>query len=337
MKKLILAAGVVLVTMSSCSTVKKTMWVSGFKAKCDMGAGKGECLVVEESGNENGNRWTTFYAPIEGFQFTPGIMQKIRVKEQKIDKKNVAQDASNIRYTLLKVENSKPDTRAALVGSWFPVQMNGNTVAKSDNMPELNFDMIDQAVYGTDGCNNFRAAIDDLSLSVLKLKPAAGTKKACPDMTTANVFNQALGSIEKYSIANNQLRLIDEFGKIRMVLERGQGYTNDVLSGSWVLVRLGGGKIDRSKVLPTLEFDLADGVAVGNDGCNNYRAPILNSSETALQFGVMAGTEKACMDMATAKQFDMAMTKVASYKMDKDILVLMDASGKEVLAFMKRN
>ncbi len=326
-----------MVIMNSCTTVKKTMWVSGFKTNCDIGAGKTQCLVVEKSGNPNGNKWQTFYAPIEGFEYKPGIMQKIRVKEQKIDKANQAQDASNIRYTLIKVEDSKPDTRAALAGGWYPVQMNGNTVEKSNYMPSLNFDMIDNAVYGTDGCNNYRAQIDQMSLSVLKLKPAAGTKKACPDMTTANVFNSALASVVKYQVNGNELKLIDEFGKVRMILNRGEGYTQDVLSGAWIAARIGGGKINRSAKIPTLEMNLADGIAVGNDGCNNYRVPILNTSGNDIKFGVMAGTEKMCADMGVAKQFDEAMMKVAKYKKEKDMLIFYDESGQEVLAFLRRN
>lgn len=323
--------------MSSCNTVKKTMWVSGFKTNCDNGAGKSECLVVEKSGDEKGNKWTNFYAPIQGFEFKEGTMQKIRVKEEKIDKESTAQDDSNIRYTLIKVLSTQPDVRASLNGEWHPVQINGNNLPKQDYMPTLNFNMMNNAVYGTDGCNNYKATIADISLSILKLKPAAGTKKACPDMTTANVFNQALASVEKYSVTKDELKLIDKFGKVRMILNRGEGYTQNSLSGAWIAARIQGSKINKSVKIPTLEMNLADGIAVGNDGCNNYRIPILNSSGSRISFGVMAGTEKMCANMGMSDEFDKALIQSVTYKIDGDMLTMYDASGNEVLAFLRRN
>ncbi len=333
----LLLSVVLIVLASSCASVKKTMWVSGYKTNCDMGAGKGSCLVVNQSPDSKSNKWENFYAPIQGFQFKEGVMQKIRVKETKKDKNSTAQDQSNILYELVKVETTAPDVRNQLQGEWYPATINGNTIAPNDYMPNLNFDLAEKRVFGTDGCNNFNATIKDLSLSILKLSPAAGTKKACPDMTLANLFNTSLASITKYRISDGMLTLIDEFDKDRMTLKRGEGHTPHALSGPWILTRLNGNPLNRKIQLPTLEMNLADRRVFGSDGCNNYTGPLLNAGVKNLEFGVMSSTKKMCTDMGVADKYNEALEKVKSYTLQNNTITLFDAQGTEVLSFIKRN
>ncbi len=328
---------VLIALTTSCASVKKTMWVGGYKSTCDMGAGKGECLVVNQSADANSNKWETFYAPIENFNYKEGTMQKIRVRESKKDKNSTAQDQSNIRYELLKVESTKPDPRNELQGVWSPVTINGNTMQVNDYMPSINFDLANRRVAGSDGCNKFTAGIAELSLSVLKFQTPAGTKKACPDMSMANLFNTSLASITQYRLADGKLMLMDEFGKDRMTLKKGESYTKHALSGPWILVRLNENPVNRKDQLPTLEMNIADQRIFGSDGCNNYTAPLLNATEKQIKFGVMMASEKACRDMTLSEGYNAAMQKVESYKIAGNMLTLFDATGKELLAFMKRN
>ncbi len=332
----LLALSLVLL-MSSCASVKKTMWVSGYKTTCDMGAGKGNCLVVNQSADANSNKWENFYAPIQGFSFKEGQMQKIRVKESKIDKNSTAQDQSNIRYELIKVETTKPDIRNQLEGTWSPTTINGNTIEANDYMPKFTVDLQNKRVSGSDGCNNFTAGIKMLGLLKIEMMPAAGTKKACPDMRIANLFNGALASVKKYRIKDDELSLIDEFDKVRMTLKRGESYTKNALSGPWILARMSGGPINRKTQLPTLEMNVADMRIFGSDGCNNYTAPLLLADDKNIEFGVMAGTKKACPDMGITDQYNAAMAQVKSYVIENDMLTLYDAAGQEVLKFLKRN
>ncbi|WP_257266181.1 META and DUF4377 domain-containing protein [Endozoicomonas sp. ONNA2] len=86
--------------------VTRFIYVAPEKAPCT-GLGPMECLQIRESEEAP---WTLFYDNIEGFEFTPGIAYRLRIKE--FDLPNPPADASGKRWILdLVVEQEWVDNQ----------------------------------------------------------------------------------------------------------------------------------------------------------------------------------------------------------------------------------
>lgn len=87
----------------ACSSAKdvQTYMVNSEKVDC-MGVAPMKCLQVKNL-TKGDTEWQSIYAAIEGFDYEPGYIYKIEVKEEKLDTKNLPADASSIKYTLVKV------------------------------------------------------------------------------------------------------------------------------------------------------------------------------------------------------------------------------------------
>ncbi len=106
------------------------------------------------------------------------------------------------------------------------------------------------------------------------------------------------------------------------------------MNGDWTTARLNGGPIGRKFKAPTASIDLSKQLISGNDGCNNFSGMINNVTVSKIEFGQLAGTQKMCMDMTVADQFNKAMAQVVEYKFTKDQVLLFDENETELVAFI---
>ncbi|HEX6084879.1 MAG TPA: META domain-containing protein [Thermoanaerobaculia bacterium] len=85
----------------------------------------------------------------------------------------------------------------------------------------------------------------------------------------------------------------------------------------------------------TLQF--ADGNATGSGGCNQYRATYTQSG-SSLTLGPVASTKRACVEPEgnrhETEYFD-ALSRVTSFAVEGDRLMLRDASGTTLLEFTR--
>jgi hypothetical protein len=82
-----------------------TYWINSSRVPC-VGVGPMECLEVRQSESAD---WQLFYSEIEGFNYEPGYLYRIKVREEKRDPENIPADASAMRYILVTVEEKIPD------------------------------------------------------------------------------------------------------------------------------------------------------------------------------------------------------------------------------------
>ncbi len=327
----------ILIMTQSCNTTKSTFWVSGYKTDCSMGAGKGKCTKVTDAEKINGNEtWTNFYAPIKGFTFSEGTMQKIRVSKKKLKASDVPADASSIEYQFLDVLERKEDGRAYLSGSWTLKTIKGGPINRKSKLPTLNIDLNNAMLNGSNGCNDYTGQISRVSSSQIDFKTIAQGSRACVDMEVASRYSQALDQARSFVCTRDELKLYDGNNKEILSFIKGQAPSaTSRLDGQWTAARIMGAPINRKFPLPTIKFSESDKQVIGNDGCNNYRAEILNISGTDLQLGPVAGTKKMCPQMENADKFNKAMSQISSYKLEDNMLKLYNASGEEVIAFIK--
>jgi heat shock protein HslJ len=88
---------------------------------------------------------------------------------------------------------------------------------------------------------------------------------------------------------------------------------------------------------PRLRWIAADQVA-GTGGCNPFRGPVLVGAGT-FRFGPLASTGRACLSMPGSQEdfFFKALELTRNASLDRDQLVFMDGSGKQLARFLKTN
>lgn len=80
------------------------LYVNSRLVDCEGGAGPQRCLQVRDGPDQE---WRLFYGQIEGFTFEPGYLYTLSVDVTPRDAP--PEDASSLRYTLVEVEEARPD------------------------------------------------------------------------------------------------------------------------------------------------------------------------------------------------------------------------------------
>lgn len=110
----------------------------------------------------------------------------------------------------------------------------------------------------------------------------------------------------------------------------------DPLNGtSWVLHELPARTLVGQGTV-TVRFD--QGKASGSDGCNRFIAPYA-ITESTIKFTMGPGTMMACPAplMEQASAFHNALGRTGSYRVESDMLELLDANGKPTAKFRKQS
>ncbi len=337
--KTILTSLVALAVLYSCSSTKKTsdnnktMWVAGFKRLADNGAGLSKSMVVHKGGDLSTGEWQIFYGDIQGFTYMEGTMQKIKVKETRLDPKDAPADGSTIKYELVEVLDKKPDVRAKLNGSYTLATLNGAPLNRMVKAPTMNIDVTKMQISGNNGCNDYTASITKLGLNDIALSSAAVTQRACINKNVEQEFQQALNKVTSYTLDYTKLHFYDINGNELFTFLMDDGAKEFV--GTWTLARLNGGPLNRMVTAPTIVLDLPNKKISGNNGCNDYYANIKQFTYSKIEIGQVATTKKACMGKNVEKEFDDALSKIKAYKLEGDNVTFFDGQNNELLHFIK--
>lgn len=183
-------------------------WVNSYKVPCE-GVAPMHCLQVRQ---EKNGAWRNFFSNIQGFDYEPGYLYKIRVGTEVLKAEDVPADASSKKYTLVSVLEKKLDKKLLINDIWALEGMDGDTIDwKGDDVPRerpfIEVHLATNRVLGNDGCNTLRgslAKIDDRNIS---FTPFMGTKMACKNSAMSATFVKNLGKVQEYQIENKQLIL----------------------------------------------------------------------------------------------------------------------------------
>ncbi|MEG1586131.1 MAG: DUF4377 domain-containing protein [Bacteroidales bacterium] len=95
----------------SASEQSEVLLINSSLVDCH-GVGPMKCYQVKYPDQQGQtDAWETMYTQIEGFDYEPGYVYKLKVKKEILDKKDLPQDASSIRYTLISVVSKTRDTK----------------------------------------------------------------------------------------------------------------------------------------------------------------------------------------------------------------------------------
>lgn len=173
------------------------------------------CLQIQKNETIEQGKWQNFYAEIEGFVFEPGYLQKIRVKEEKLNPAQVPADGSSIKYTLVEVVEKKRDERFAIHDIWVLEAINGVAIAgENEKMqrPVLEINVTEMRLSGSDGCNRMTGAIAALDGEKLEFGNIAVTRMMCANMEIPDKFNNAISTVRKFKKEGLNLILFNESG-----------------------------------------------------------------------------------------------------------------------------
>jgi heat shock protein HslJ len=193
-----------------------TYWVDSAKAPCSRVAPY-QCLRVKKGADFASTDWGNFFSPIEGFDYEPGHIYQLFVKETKRAPSRA--DASSVIYTLVKVVEKKVDTKLRLHDIWALEAIGIEERDFTDKTmgiehPNIEFNLTRMQVMGTDGCNGFLGDITSLDETSLSLGPLLSTLMACPDLKTPDQVTKALKMVAAYRIKDLKLELLDKSGQV---------------------------------------------------------------------------------------------------------------------------
>ena len=193
----------------SGSTVK-TLQVAPSRVACT-GVAPQMCLQVRESADA---AWTLLYEEIAGFDYVPGYLYEIRIKEEAVA--NPPADGSSIRRTLVAILSKT--AAPTLVGpTWRLVTLEGRAVVAGTQVTAA-FDN-EKRISGSAGCNRYTggATVTGEQLAVGAL---ASTRMFCGAegvMPQEDAYFAALGKAKTYRIVDGELRLGPVAGVVTLV------------------------------------------------------------------------------------------------------------------------
>lgn len=141
-----------------------------------------------------------------------------------------------------------------------------------------------------------------------------------------------------FFVGENRLTQLDKSGQ-RITGDMTSEYVltkhPDMLLGTqWRLTQLNGQPLDSSQLNepPTLFLDAAMVIASGSTSCNRFNGKY-ELGEGTLSFGPLVTTKRACRNMEVEGEYLEALSEVAEFQMDGEMLLLMGGGGRTVAEF----
>ncbi len=157
---------------------------------------------------------------------------------------------------------------------WYLTELQGQpfTFIGNDNYAHLLFTAGQpNKVVGSTGCNRLNGSYDLTGVNFIKFSPLATTRMACEGNIEAQ-FIEALGQVNNWSIANEQLLLNN--GKIVVAKLNAVSMETEKLSGTWDLNFISGLRIAFDGLYPDkkpyISFNFSAKELGGNTTCNGF-------------------------------------------------------------------
>lgn len=155
--------------------------------------------------------WTMFYDQIQGFDYEPGYVYKLRVNTTKLPRKDVPADASNLKHELVEVLEKTLAEFSPIEGSWKVVSIRNvesKTVSKAGPFMTLS----QGRVSGSDGCNRYFSSYNEDGISI-NFTAFGSTKMACMGeglQEVSSALFKAFEATTSFKLNGNTLSFLDK-------------------------------------------------------------------------------------------------------------------------------
>ncbi len=191
--------------------------VNSYRVPC-VGVGPMSCLQVRR-GDPAAGEWQNFYSQIRGFDYEPGYLYRLRVRETPLPPEQVPADASSIRYELVEVLGKEPDPRLRVHDIWALERVDGTGIDSFDadsrrEAPYMEFNVTRHEYLGNDGCNPVRGALLSIDAEDLRLDSIAydDIARSCGDGMLQSQLAAAIGRVARWRREGLELSLLDNNG-----------------------------------------------------------------------------------------------------------------------------
>lgn len=109
--------------------------------------------------------------------------------------------------SFLKQNTSTVNTE--IDNSWIAMRINENPINRMVKSPQLEINLKEMKLMGSDGCNQYTATIKNISDANITVGNIASTNKMCKNIDIANKYTKALGAVKKYKLKDGKLTFFD--------------------------------------------------------------------------------------------------------------------------------
>ena len=314
----------ILLTMSSCSSshhrvennTTSIYWVNSHKVPCE-GVAPMQCLQVKKAENES---WQYFYSQIVGFDFEPGYLYKIEVREEGLDPSQLPQDVSSIKYTLVSVLEKNPDPFYSLFGTY-----QGTLPCADCEGIETTLKLMGGGTFHRDSRYLGKQEQPFVESGNFELRREAS-------LVTLGLGD---GNTQYYLFEDGALLHLDQQGN-RMVGDLAERYkltkkmTDTQLEDQkWILTHLMGQEVVRAagNTDATILFDSKEERAAGNSSCNQYNCTYELLPDHRIKIYPCMVSLMACENMDTENRYNQMLPKVDRYTVIDTLLSFQDAEN----------
>lgn len=214
------ADGQLLATFSAMADGKeeklnvKTFYVGAEQVDC-VGVGPQKCLLIKENIEDE---YTFFYDNISGFEWEAGFEYELLVSVTDVE--NPPADASSLSYELIEVVSKiTVDSTTSLSGtkwSLFQLIVGGDAVAPAPKDTDIFFQIDEERITGSSGCNSFNGAAMTADNNGLSFGPLVTTRKACAEelMNFESGILEQMAQVASYQLNGRSLELFNADGLI---------------------------------------------------------------------------------------------------------------------------
>lgn len=190
------------------------IWVNSSKIDCES-VGVTTCFQVKKDAEAKAAIWELLYADIEGFDYEPGHLYKLKVSITELDPEKVPADASTKQYKLIEVIEKKLDERLAIHDIWVLQTIVGETyqLDSDQEQPRIEFNLNKGRMMGKGVCNSIGADLKVPKAGAIEIGPIITTKMACPNYEVESKLTQALSQAVSYKVVSGTLSLHDKEGQ----------------------------------------------------------------------------------------------------------------------------
>ena len=111
----------------------------------------------------------------------------------------------------------------------------------------------------------------------------------------------------------------------------------NALQGNWQLTHLDGAKVSENSKEISIHFNISQNNVYGSDSCNRFFGGIKHFTENEIRIEPIGSTKRWCEDMRLADAFHRGLKNVFFYRLNKDVLFLLDKNQTLLLQFKKMN
>lgn len=197
------------VLVISCSSQKSNAdrlliyWVNSYKVSCQ-GVSPMHCLQIR---TDKTAPWQNFYTPIEGFEYEPGFIYKIKLKKTILEPSEVPQDASSATYRLVKVLEKQMDKTLRINDIWVLTHIMNAPLSRNTSggkNPYIELNLAKKQILGHSGCNQLQGKIIKINSTTILFSDLNAEDNTCENVQSES-FLSYLKSINHYTIDKGTL------------------------------------------------------------------------------------------------------------------------------------